>query len=292
MKKTKSKLSQSQKQIINNIIKIQTEKPKKKRVRTKPKPKIKPREVYTSDDVSRYPPSVPNYSGLARTAGLLQYQSLNESRIEDIIERYNRLGNRPRLTDISNNNQLGNSTPLLTNDNTEQFNQLSNRLRLIEDSQSEQQQQITQGFNIVQNLTRQQQPPPQRKANIELPKTRVKIGSSKVECPECGKQVTKANIARHRRTHENELGNQQPINESDNQMGNPEPLISKEAIENRTMGLEDMRGKTQRNNEEFNKSKTSLRQKFKKREPDFIYDSDDDDEIEDVKKSSSESFEL
>ena len=125
-RKRRSKLSPELKQKIKNIINIRINGGTTKgsgRIKTSRRaiPKKLPRDVASSSDDSKkdLQQLVTNYSGLSRVPQVIQYQSLNEGRVNDIIERYQRLGDRPRITNGEDNN----------------INQeFSNRLRLIEDN--------------------------------------------------------------------------------------------------------------------------------------------------------------
>ena len=102
-KRKRSKLSPELKQKIKNIINIRINSTKgSNRIKTSRRaiPKKLPRDVASSSDDSKrdLQQLVPNYSGLGRVPQIIQYQSPNENRVNDIIELYQRLGDRPRIT--------------------------------------------------------------------------------------------------------------------------------------------------------------------------------------------------
>lgn len=256
--KSKSKLSQSQKQVINNIIKIETQKRKRRTGRRLTRPKEREQPIRNIDS---------HASGLLRSAGIqknidnTQYEQLKTYLIEQIkkndednynkaiqnfrgvreekliVDKHERLSSKPRITNssfnvrsgdlindsrISDRGSINNENRINDRGSIENYNRLNERIETLEDDKKNTEKVISDGSTVIGKLQSEVKVLNKKVFEEQLKKQNKKItnklkSSEKVECPDCGKELTKSNLARHRRTHENQLDNTQQINESDSE---------------------------------------------------------------------------
>lgn len=186
-KRKRSKLSPELKQKIKNIINIRINGGTTKgsnRIKTSRKaiPKRLSRDVASSDDSKRnLQQLVTNYSGLGRVPQVIQYQSLNEGRINDIIEKYQRLDRLPitngednfnnRLRLIENNvqTQLKENQRLILENQPVNNGEIADKLQELQQQLMAQGSQLNEGSRVVQQLVADKM-----KSSIKKPRGRPK----------------------------------------------------------------------------------------------------------------------